>query len=125
MTEKSPDNRRRFHRIFFDARCELHWREESWPTHLLDISMKGVLVQRPENWTVPLNESFEVTIYLNDETSAIIMAVELRHIAQEYLGFSCRYIDLESAEHLKRLVELNLGDPALLGRELQYLGEAP
>jgi hypothetical protein len=125
MTDESPDNRRRFHRIFFDARCELHWGEESWPTHVLDISMKGVLIHRPENWSAPLNEPFEVTIHLNDEVSAIIMALELRHIEQDHLGFACRYIDLESAAHLKRLVELNLGDPTLLNRELRHLGERP
>jgi hypothetical protein len=37
------------------------------------------------------------------------------------LGFQVQYIDLDSATHLRRLVELNLGDPALLEREFENL----
>jgi hypothetical protein len=42
---------------------------------------------------------------------------------QELLGFVCQYIDLDSISHLRRLVELNLGDGSLLERELAALGE--
>lgn len=37
------------------------------------------------------------------------------------LGFQCNRIDLESMSQLKRLVELNLGNEALLERELTEL----
>ncbi|PAV24595.1 PilZ domain-containing protein [Tamilnaduibacter salinus] len=116
-----PD-RRHFHRIVFDAPCELHQRDQVWSSTLQDISLKGVLVARPENWTPPEDDSFEVVIHLNDLDSAIVMAVTLRHVEDDRLGFRCQYIDLDSATHLKRLVELNLGDPALLDRELRHLG---
>ena len=42
----------------------------------------------------------------------------------ELIGFVCRHIDVDSISHLRRLVELNLGDEALLERELAALGEA-
>lgn len=38
-----------------------------------------------------------------------------------YAGFQCVSIDLESATELRRLLELNLGDPALLERDIQAL----
>jgi hypothetical protein len=38
------------------------------------------------------------------------------------VGLHCRHIDIESLAHLRRLIELNLGDPALLERELAALG---
>ena len=113
--------KRRFHRISFDAACELHCLDSVWPSKVLDISLKGVLVQRPENWDVPLNHPCEVIILLDDQETGIVMAVELRHIEPHRLGFKCQYIDLESATHLKRLVELNLGDQALLDREFAHL----
>ncbi|MBC7183294.1 MAG: PilZ domain-containing protein, partial [Marinobacter sp.] len=62
-----------------------------------------------------------VIIHLNDHEAGIVMAVELRHIEPHRLGFKCQYIDLDSATHLKRLVELNLGDQALLEREFAHL----
>lgn len=113
--------KRRFHRISFDAGCELHCRESVWLSEVLDISLKGVLVKRPANWSVPLNEPCEVVILLDDQETGIVMAVELRHIETHRLGFKCQYIDLESASHLKRLVELNLGDHVLLDREFAHL----
>ncbi|WP_420390526.1 PilZ domain-containing protein [Marinobacter sp.] len=120
MPTKAPE-KRRFHRISFDAECELHWQDEVWVSEVLDISLKGVLVKRPEGWNVPLKQPCEVIIHLDDHETGIVMAVELRHIEKERLGFKCQYIDLESATHLKRLVELNLGDQALLEREFAHL----
>ena len=38
-----------------------------------------------------------------------------------YFGLICRNLDIDSATHLRRLVELNLGDPKLLERELSAL----
>ena len=37
------------------------------------------------------------------------------------LGFECTRIDQQSISHLRRVVELNLGDEALLQRELKAL----
>ena len=41
----------------------------------------------------------------------------------DLVGMVCRHIDVDSISHLRRLVELNLGDEALLERELAALGE--
>lgn len=120
MPTKTPE-KRRFHRIEFDAPCELHCQESVWTTEVQDISLKGVLVKRPEGWQVPLKQPCEVIVHLNDHEAGIVMAVELRHVEPHRLGFKCQYIDLDSATHLKRLVELNLGDQALLEREFAHL----
>ncbi|WP_100641387.1 PilZ domain-containing protein [Marinobacter salexigens] len=120
MPAKAPE-KRMFQRISFDAPCELHVLENLWTTEVLDISMKGVLVKRPKEWNVPLDQPCEVVIHLDGEKVGIVMAVELKHIEAHRLGFKCQYIDLESATHLRRLVELNLGDQVLLERELAHL----
>lgn len=113
--------KRKFHRISFDAPCELHALESVWTTEVLDISLKGVLVKRPEGWDVPLSQPCEVIVHLDGQQAGIVMAVELKHVEAHRLGFKCQYIDLESATHLKRLVELNLGDQVLLEREFARL----
>lgn len=113
--------KRQFHRISFDAPCELHALERVWITEVLDISLKGVLVKRPKGWDVPLSQPCEVIIHLDEGQAGIVMAVELKHIEAHRLGFKCEYIDLDSATHLKRLVELNLGDQVLLEREFAHL----
>jgi len=116
-----PPEKRRFHRIQFDAPCELHCQDGLWATEVLDVSLKGVLVRRPDGWRAPLKQPCEVVIHLDDHRTGIVMAVELRHVEAHRLGFKCQYIDLDSASHLKRLVELNLGDQALLDREFAHL----
>ncbi|MDO6825188.1 PilZ domain-containing protein [Marinobacter sp. 1_MG-2023] len=113
--------KRKFHRISFDAPCDLHALDSVWTTEVLDISLKGVLVKRPEGWDVPLSQPCEVIVHLDSQQAGIVMAVELKHVEAHKLGFKCQYIDLESAAHLKRLVELNLGDQVLLEREFAHL----
>jgi hypothetical protein len=51
------------------------------------------------------------------------MEVVLTRAQPQSLGFVCRHIDLDSISHLRRLVELNLGDEQLLERELAALGD--
>jgi len=116
------NNRRRFHRIFFDGPCRLHQGEASWPTEVADISLKGILLKEPSQWDGDPSQPFEVVIQLARQDIAIVMALALKHHEAGSLGFVCQYIDLESASHLKRLVELNLGDPNMLSRELSALG---
>jgi hypothetical protein len=49
------------------------------------------------------------------------MAGEVVHREWTLVGVRCVEIDLESISHLRRLVELNLGDAELLHRELSAL----
>ena len=51
MTEQH-DDRRRFKRIAFDARTELSQGTHRWPVRLLDLSLKGLLIERPDPWPV-------------------------------------------------------------------------
>jgi hypothetical protein len=50
------------------------------------------------------------------------MDVEVAHQENDEMGLNCKDIDVDSITHLRRLVELNLGDPKLLERELSALG---
>ena len=49
------------------------------------------------------------------------MWATISHIDGRHLGLCCTSIDLDSITHLRRLVELNAGDPAILERELTAL----
>lgn len=52
------------------------------------------------------------------------MEISLAWARDGLLGFECQHIDLDSISHLRRLVELNLGDEELLERELALLVSA-
>lgn len=123
MSDASTE-RRRFQRIAFDAATELSQGERRWPVALHDVSLKGLLVMRPQDWNGDPDQPFIATIHLDADTS-LQMEVVLTRTRGERLGFICRHIDLDSISHLRRLVELNLGDISLLERELAALGDEP
>jgi hypothetical protein len=117
-----PANRRRFKRIAFDARTELSQGEYIWPVKLIDLSLKGLLIERPEPWLGNPQQDFFVDIHLSEDVD-IEMDVHLAHEENGQLGFVCRHISLESIQRLRRLIELNLGDEEELERELGALIE--
>jgi hypothetical protein len=121
MTD-SPEDRRRFKRIAFDAKTELKQGDQTWKVQLVDLSLKGLLIERPESWTADPAQPFEVDIRLSNDVY-VQMDVEITHDHNRQLGFVCRHIGLESISHLRRLIELNLADQAELDRELAALIE--
>lgn len=117
----TANERRRFQRIAFDAPTVLVQGEQRWTVVLHDLSLKGLLVEEPTNWNGDAEQTFEAQVQLSDDT-LVTMQVALTRNQPGFLGFVCQHIDLESISHLRRLVELNLGDEALLERELAALG---
>lgn len=88
---------------------------------MFDISLKGILLKKPDDFDGDLSQGFEVAIKLSEDGIAIIMSLKLAHQQGDHLGFHCDYIDIDSITHLRRLVELNLGDPELLDRDINAL----
>ncbi|KTC12433.1 pilus assembly protein [Pseudomonas marginalis ICMP 9505] len=119
---EQPSDRRRFRRIAFDAKTELRQNGQEWSVQLVDLSLKGLLVQRPQPWLGSADAAFDVDIHLDAETD-VQMQVRLTHDDHGQLGFVCEHIDLDSISHLRRLIELNLGDEDELHRELAALLE--
>lgn len=119
--QKKQDERRHFSRILFNAECTLHQNDLEWNTEVLDISLRGLLVHKPDHFLMDKHAPCEATIRLSGSNSHIIMSLYFSHEDQTTLGFRCKHIDIDSMTHLKRLVELNLGSEAMLKRELQAL----
>jgi len=117
-----PADRRRFKRIAFDARTDLSQGESTWPVKLVDLSLKGLLIERPDPWLGNPQQDFLVDIHLGKDVD-ITMVAQLAHDDHGQLGFVCLHISLESIERLRRLLELNLADPQELERELGALIE--
>ncbi len=115
-----PSDRRCFRRIALDVTTELRQNGHEWPVQLVDLSLKGLAVKRPEPWKGNKALPFDVDIRL-DPKAHIKMQVKLTHDDHGQLGFVCKEIDLDSISHLRRLIELNLGDQEELERELGAL----
>jgi hypothetical protein len=115
------EERRHFSRILFNAECTLSQGGLMWTSDVQDISLKGVLIRKPEAFTLDGDRSFEAKIKLAGDQQIINMTLVFTNEHNDGLGFKCAHIDIDSMTHLKRLVELNLGDESLLQRELGAL----
>lgn len=114
--------RRRFCRITFDAPARLNnEHKQSWECHITDISLNGVLISRPKGWQGIVNQDYSLVIRLPDSDVQLELSLNVAHINEDTIGFRCVSVSGESRVHLQRLVELNLGDPELLNRELAEL----
>lgn len=112
--------RRQFTRIPFDAECELHSDRGTAVVRLLDISLHGALVESAQPLPVELNDRARLCLYLANDILIEIPA-RLTHTRPPQYGFTAAEMDIDSITHLRRLVELNLGDQTLLERELEQL----
>lgn len=126
------DERRHFTRIFFAIPAQLSNKHHCFDVNLIDLSLKGALVSLPENSAedgsqaqvrdqLNKNLSYELIFELPNSDVTIEMQVTIAHLAQTYIGLECKQIDIDSAAHLKRLLQLNMADEALLSRELENL----
>lgn len=113
--------RRKFSRLPFPAETVLVAGNRRFTTQLIDISMKGALVSAPQGWVGKNGTPAVLQIRLEDSDVVIAMEVEAAHVEPTRLGLRCRSIDVDSMTHLRRLLELNLGDPSLVERELAQL----
>jgi hypothetical protein len=112
--------RRRFRRIDFDARVEIAQDDKNWQAQLLDISLKGVLLAKLAPYQLKPEQPLLVKIILSDQTY-ISMSAQVVHQTLEQLNISCLTIDIDSISHLRRLIELNIGDANAAERELSEL----
>ncbi|MER2493645.1 PilZ domain-containing protein [Catenovulum sediminis] len=118
------DDRRSFTRIFFSIPAQLNKKNQCWDVNLVDLSLKGALVTLPESDRLPNFEdkkNYQLMFELPNSDVVLEMQVDIAYLRNNQIGLVCTQIDIDSAAHLKRLVELNMGDEALLSRELEHL----
>lgn len=120
MGERPGGDRRHFSRLAIDADATLAMAGQEHAVKVLDICLKGALLQMPAGVTVAHTGDWRLSITLAPD-AVITMRCEPAHQAGDHVGVHCRHIDIDSIGHLRRLLELNLGDPELLNRELTEL----
>ena len=115
--------KRHFQRTDFETSGILRVRGRPMSFTLIDISLKGALLNPYDPEAIPIGES--VTIEIALKPSELVIRAEARCVHREYnyLGFRFTVIDADSMAHLRRLMELNLGDDSEIDHELSFLAE--
>lgn len=121
MTRKVIKGVRHFSRVPFNARAQLRLHERTIDVQLLDIALKGALVQHIGAPGLAVQEKCRLTLSLPGLDEPIVMEGVIVHLEGEHVGIECLDIDVGSLTQLRRLVELNTGDGDLMNRELSNL----
>ncbi|MBL4942075.1 MAG: PilZ domain-containing protein [Colwellia sp.] len=115
------ENRRQFTRILFSIKAELNVEGNTYPVSIHDISLNGALVTAVDS-ALPLKGKLgTLSFYLSDNESEVTLHIAVVHEQDDETGLQCNAMDIDSVTHLRRLVELNLGDNAQLDKELSQL----
>lgn len=117
------DERRQFLRPAFHAPARLTVLDRHFQARLLDVSLKGALVEHDGSWTAVNGQMCHLRIELGAGV-LIAMQASVAHVDERHIGLHCERIDLDSITHLRQLVEHNAQDPALLERDLANLASS-
>lgn len=120
MGTKEQTERRSYNRIPFTAEIVMQCGNEEWSCNLLDISLKGMLVEPPENLDIDISKPCGMALFLGEDVS-IHARVKITHTNDGNWGLKWLQIDITSLQNLRRLIELNTSNPAMLMRELAEL----
>lgn len=118
------ENRRQFTRINFQSPAHLFLADGEHSVEVLDISLKGALIQPVQPMFVKVGSNGVLHVGLDNGETGIRMGVTVVHHQGQSYGLASHEIDLDSVTHLRRLVELNLGDETLLEREISLLSSS-
>ncbi len=112
---------RRFSRVNFHAHTWVSHAGQRVDAELLDLSLRGALLAIDQVVLLQKGQVYPIEIQLGGSDIILKITAELVHIAQEHYGFRFQSIDLDSLAHLRRLMEMNLGDAEQVDRELFFL----
>ena len=116
------NDKRHFHRIFYNAKANLSTEEQIWDCDVLDLSLNGCLLRFSSPWQKNPENLYTLKLRLSD-TCEIKMELKIAHVLEDKVGFKCEQIDIDSISQLRRMVELNLGNSEILERDLTSLAE--
>ena len=115
------ENRRQFTRILFSIDAQLEIEEQCYPVNIHDISLNGALISSPKDVQDIKHKLGILRFNLAGAEAEVCMHIAVVHMEPDEIGLQCNAIDIDSDTHLRRLVELNLGDESQLNKELSQL----
>lgn len=115
---------RQFKRVHFLQGVVVKSADVEYQSHCLDISLRGILLVRPDNCNWQIGQSLTVLLELSAEES-ITMQCTLVHLDDDLAGCRSEKTDIDSLTSLRRLLEHNLADPTEINRELAELLQTP
>ena len=113
MTEK-----RNFQRVPFATDADILFNNQKYKGELLDISLNGALIQGKGSIQLEKGNRCALTIHLLETEIVLNFEADLVHTEGNRFGFKFVCEDTETARHLRRLLELNIGSAEEIDKEI-------
>lgn len=104
------EDKRRFERIFLDGEAQLAIAGDVLPVRLVDISLKGALLDCAQIPQALPGADCLLTLILEDSDIRIPVEARISHQEPGRTGLEFVRVDVDDMQHLRRLVELHAGD---------------
>ncbi|MHC4269964.1 MAG: PilZ domain-containing protein [Planctomycetota bacterium] len=114
------DEKRYFSRISFKVHSQIEFNDKIYEGELLDLSLRGALLNFKEQIPIKKNDSCTLIIHLHSSDIKLIFEAELAHIHENNLGFKFLNEDVSTMTHLRNLLSLNIGDYDKITDELEF-----
>ncbi|MCZ4295167.1 PilZ domain-containing protein [Vibrio sinaloensis] len=115
--------RRRFSRIVYQAQAVLTQESVEVIALVSDLSLHGLLLTSEQSDLLDAGKQVDVEFSLPGSDVTIQLVGNIVGLNNNVIRLSIDHIDIESIGHLKRLVELNVGDDELLHRDIEHLSD--
>ena len=112
--------RRKFTRFLLDWPVNIIFNNENWPAMLIDLSLKGALLNC-ENINLKINDNVTVVIQIPQAPFNLTFKANVIRSNNSAYALLTDSIDLEDATILRRIIELNMGNQDLLLRDMENL----
>jgi len=114
------DERRNYQRVPFATEAEIYCNGKKYHGELLDICLKGALILSKGNIPLAKGNLCELSIHLLDSEVTLLFEADIVHCDENRIGFKFVSEDTETATHLRRLLELNIGSSEVIDREVEF-----
>ncbi|ENM5730777.1 PilZ domain-containing protein [Vibrio mimicus] len=115
--------KRRFSRVLYQAPATLSQGDKELATCIQDLSLHGLLLWSEEEPDLDTHALVDVVFTLPDSDVTLSLTAKIISIQERIIRMAINNIDIESIGHLRRLVELNVGNDSLLHRDLEHLSD--
>ena len=121
---ESMKERRNFQRVPFATKAEINCNSNKYHGELLNISLRGALVHGEGEIPLAQGSRCELLIHLADSEITLQFETDIIYCQNNRFGFKFISEDIDTATHLRRLLEFNMGSSEEIDREVaSWLGE--
>jgi hypothetical protein len=117
------EEKRRFSRIRFIEKSFIEMDNRMVEVRLLDISLKGALIEFISDVALQKGDIRELTFHLGDSEIILQFKTEAVHCRGNKAGLKFIGMDLDTMIHLRSLIEARILDPEKVQHELGFLLE--